>query len=103
MIGGLAATIAWVGCQAIALQVSNADTAFVSRFSFFARIGAMSAPIAIGAAWDALGPWPAFLITGLWGAVFLAATLLVPASEGEKALLASPTQPGKARTRFRFG
>ncbi len=31
-MGGLASTWAWVGCQTQAMHISNADTAFVSRF-----------------------------------------------------------------------
>lgn len=76
--GGLAGTWAWVGCQTQAVQVSNADTAFVSRFSFFARCGAMSGPIVIGAIWDLAGPWISFMVASLWGGVFLVTSLLIP-------------------------
>jgi MFS family permease len=76
--GGLAGTWAWVGAQAQAIQVSNADTDFVSRFSFFARAGAMSGPVVIGVAWDVLGPVPSFVIASLWGGVFLATSLIIP-------------------------
>jgi predicted MFS family arabinose efflux permease len=76
--GGLAGTWSWVGAQAQAIQVSNADTDFVSRFSFFARAGAMSGPVVIGMAWDALGPGPSFIIASLWGGVFLATSLIIP-------------------------
>lgn len=76
--GGLAGTWSWVGAQAQAIQVSNADTGFVSRFSFFARCGAMSGPIVIGLAWDVLGPVPSFIIASLWGGVFLVTSLIIP-------------------------
>lgn len=87
--GGLAGTWAWVGAQAQAIQVSNADTAFVSRWAFFARIGAMSGPVMLGVSWDLLGPVPSFIIAGAWGGAFLVTSLLIPesgaaASPGDK-------------------
>jgi predicted MFS family arabinose efflux permease len=80
--GGLAGTWAWVGCQAQAIHVSNADTAFVSRWAFFARIGAMSGPVVLGVSWDVLGPAPSFMIAGLWGGAFLVTSLLIPETTG---------------------
>ena len=80
MIGGLAAALSWVAAQALALQVSNADTTFISRFAFFARLGTTFSPAVIGFMWDRAGVWPSFIITGLWGSVFLISTLLIPAS-----------------------
>jgi MFS family permease len=77
-LGGLAGTWAWVGCQTQAMQLSNADTAFVSRFSFFARIGAMSGPVVIGFIWDLFGPLIAFLVASAWGGVFFMTSLLIP-------------------------
>jgi MFS family permease len=78
--GGLAGTWAWVGAQTQAIQVSNADTAFISRFSFFARAGAMSGPVILGAIWDILGPEISFLIAAVWGGVFLVTSLMIPAT-----------------------
>lgn len=78
MIGGLAGSLSWVSAQALALQVSNADTMFVSRFAFAARCGTTLAPAVIGFLWDRVGPWPSFLATGLWGSVFLIGTILIP-------------------------
>lgn len=77
-IGGLAGTWAWVGCQTQAVHVSNADTAFVSRFSFFARAGAMSGPVILGITWDILGPVGTFIIAGAWGAVFFVTSFIIP-------------------------
>lgn len=77
-IGGLAGTWAWVGCQTQAMHVSNADTAFVSRFSFFARAGAMSGPMILGFTWDFLGPVMSFFIASVWGGVFLVTSLIIP-------------------------
>ena len=76
--GGLAGTWAWVGAQNQAIQVSNADTAFISRFSFFARAGAMSGPAILGIIWDLLGPEISFLVTAAWGGVFLFTSLMIP-------------------------
>ena len=76
--GGLAGTWAWVGAQNQAIQVSHADTAFISRFSFCARAGAMSGPVLLGITWDVLGPTISFLIAGAWGAVFLITSLMIP-------------------------
>jgi MFS family permease len=80
MVGGLAGSLAWVSAQALALQVSDADTTFMSRFAFAARFGTTFAPATIGFLWDRAGPWPSFIATGLWGSVFLAGALLIPAS-----------------------
>ena len=79
MAGGLAASLAWVAAQALALQVSNADTTFVSRFAFSARFGTTFAPAAIGFLWDRAGVWLSFLAVALWGSVFLVGALLIPA------------------------
>ena len=92
--GGLAGTWAWVGAQTQAIQVSNADTAFISRFSFFARAGAMSGPVILGVIWDVLGPTISFLIAAAWGGVFLVTSLLIPATGSAKA---------EASGRFRIG
>lgn len=80
MLGGLAGSLAWVSAQALALQVSNADTTFMSRFAFFARLGTTFAPATIGFLWDQAGIWPSFIATSLWGSVFLIGALLIPAS-----------------------
>jgi MFS family permease len=79
MLGGLAGSLAWVSAQALALQVSNADTTFMSRFAFFARVGTAFAPATIGFLWDQAGIWPSFIATSLWGSVFLIGALLIPA------------------------
>lgn len=94
--GGLAGTWSWVGAQAQAIQVSNADTDFVSRFSFFARCGAMSGPVVIGAAWDTLGPTISFIIASLWGGVFLVTSLIIPETAPP------PHNPGEAKRPFRL-
>lgn len=79
MVGGLAGSLAWVSAQALALQVSNADTTFVSRFAFSARFGTTFAPAIIGFMWDRAGVWLSFLAIALWGSVFLIGALLIPA------------------------
>lgn len=94
-VGGLVGTWAWVAAQAQAIQVSNADTDFVSRFSFFARAGAMSGPVAIGLAWDVFGPVPSFIIASLWGGVFLATSLIIPE-------MTRSANPGEAKRPFRL-
>lgn len=83
-VGGLAGTWAWVGAQNQALQVSNADTAFISRFSFFARAGAMSGPVFLGITWDVFGPLISFWIAAVWGAVFLVTSLMIPETGSAK-------------------
>jgi MFS family permease len=77
-IGGLAGSLSWVAAQALALQVSDANTTFVSRFAFSARVGTTLAPAIMGFLWDSAGIWPSFLATGLWGSVFLVGALLIP-------------------------
>jgi MFS family permease len=78
MAGGLAGSLAWVSAQALALQVSSADTTFVSRFAFAARFGTTFAPAIIGFMWDRAGVWPSFIAVSLWGSVFLVGALLIP-------------------------
>ena len=68
-----------ISAQALALQVSNADTTFVSRFAFSAHFGTTFAPAAIGFLWDRAGVWLSFLAVALWGSVFLVGALLIPA------------------------
>lgn len=88
--GGLAATWAWVGAQNQAILVSGADTAFIGRFSFFARAGAMSGPMILGVIWDILGPQISFIIAGLWGGVFLVTSLMIPQTARPPAALDKP-------------
>ncbi|MGE5537190.1 MAG: MFS transporter [Gemmatimonas sp.] len=92
MLGGLAGSLAWVSAQALALQVSAADTIFVSRFAFAARVGTTLAPATIGFLWDRAGVWPSFIATSIWGGMFLAAALLIPAGA-----IVQETENGKPR------
>jgi MFS family permease len=78
MVGGLAGSLAWVAAQALALQVSNADTTFISRFAFSARFGTTFAPAVIGFMWDRSGIWLSFFAIALWGSVFLVGAILIP-------------------------
>jgi MFS family permease len=75
---GLAGNIAMAGTQTLANQLSGGQTAALARFSFVSRIGTISGPIIIGAAWDAFGSWAAFTGIAAWGGCTLGAILLVP-------------------------
>ena len=75
---GLAGNLAMAGTQTLANQLSGGQTTALARFSFFSRIGTISGPIIIGAAWDAFGTWAAFTVIAVWGGCTLGTVLLVP-------------------------
>lgn len=88
---GLANSLTWIGAQTLVCQISGADTTMLGRFAFSARAGVMTAPIIIGAMWDALGAWGAFPFIGLWGVALLTTVLAVPASETDGARIPEPS------------
>ncbi len=91
---GLTNSLAWVGAQTLVCQISSADTTMLGRFAFSARAGVMTAPIIIGAMWDAFGAWGAFPFIGLWGVALLITVLAVPVSETDGARI--PDSSGQA-------
>ncbi len=87
MLGGLATTMSWMGAQTLIGQVMKGDATHSGRLGSAALIGNLTVPPIIGAAWDHLGPWGAFLTMSLWaGGLFVAAYILpAPSSELSRA------------------
>jgi len=83
MIGGLATTTSWMGAQTLIGQVMKGDVTHSGRLGSAALIGNLTVPPIIGAAWDILGAWGAFLTMSLWAAGLFVAALILPAPSKE--------------------
>ncbi len=84
MMLGMVLSFGWIGAQALAVHVGKDDPKVLGRFSFFARVGVMIAPIVAGLMWDYLPFWAVFVATGVMGAAFwLAVAGIPPAAIGE--------------------
>ena len=66
MLIGFAGNMNWIGAQTIIAQVTGGDPGQIGRFSFFARIGNVVAPILMGLLWDIAGPTISFLGVTFW-------------------------------------
>lgn len=66
MLIGFAGNMAWIGAQTIIAQVTHGDPGQIGRFSFFARIGNVIAPLLMGLLWDVAGPKLSFLGVTVW-------------------------------------
>ncbi len=82
MISGLAESVNWIGAQALVGQAMKGHPVYAGRLSVALRMGNLSAPPLIGAAWDLLGPWGAFGFLSLWVGGGLIAALVLPAGAG---------------------
>lgn len=69
MLIGFASNMAWIGAQTIIAQVTRGDPGQIGRFTFFARIGNVIAPLLMGLLWDVAGPTLAFLGVTIWSCV----------------------------------
>ena len=78
MVAGLADTMGWAGAQTMIGQVMKGSPTHAGRLAFFLRIGHFFGPPLIGAAWDILGPWGAFVTLSLWGACGFVAAWFLP-------------------------
>ncbi|HWD56963.1 MAG TPA: MFS transporter, partial [Stellaceae bacterium] len=78
IVNGGALSFAWSGAQTLIAQLAEGEAEYIGRFSFFARIGTTAAPILAGVAWDLGGPWPSYLIGGVWGVVLTVALICAP-------------------------
>ena len=94
MISGLAESVNWIGAQALVGQAMRGHPTYAGRLSFALRMGNMSAPPLIGAAWDMLGPWGAFGFLSLWVGGGLIAALVLPADAGMPDGVAPGARPG---------
>lgn len=66
MLIGFASNMGWIGAQTIIAQVTGGDPGRIGRFSFFARIGNVIAPLLMGLLWDHAGPMLSFLGISAW-------------------------------------
>jgi hypothetical protein len=78
---GMIVSLCWMGAQSLAVNVGTDDPAIVGRFSFFARMGVMTAPIGAGLMWDFLPHWVSFAVTGAVGLAFWFAVRALPAAD----------------------
>ncbi len=73
MLIGFAGNMNWIGAQTIIAQVTGGDPGLIGRFSFFARIGNVIAPILMGLLWDIAGPTLSFIGVSVWCCVMFLA------------------------------
>ncbi len=93
MVSGLAESLNWIGAQALVGQAMKGHPVYAGRLSFALRMGNLSAPPLIGAAWDIFGPWGAFGFLSLWVGGGLIAALVLPAGAGRPAGAGTETRP----------
>ena len=74
---GLASGLGMSASQTWSLQTSH-DVSTLARFSLFSRIGTFLAPVMVGAIWDFLGAWAAFISVSLWAAGVVATVRIAP-------------------------
>jgi MFS family permease len=95
---GAVLSFGWIGSQALAVYVGRNDPRVVGRFSFFARVGVMMAPVAGGLMWDYLPYWVSFVVGGAMGGVFwLSVNALPPKEVGEDPDKATERPPFRLR------
>jgi MFS family permease len=83
MLIGFAGNMAWIGAQTLIAQVTRGDPGQIGKFSFFARIGNVVAPILMGLLWDIAGPTISFLGVTVWCAgMFVAVSWIDKPSPG---------------------
>ncbi|MGH7065882.1 MAG: MFS transporter [Stellaceae bacterium] len=97
LVNGAAVSFAWSGAQTLIAQLAEGGAKYIGRFSFFARLGSTTAPILAGTVWDFGGPWPAYLLGAIWGAVLTVTLLRTPEAE----IFGPQQRDGRGRVRFR--
>ncbi len=73
---------------------------YAGRLAFVVRLGTLVGPPAVGAIWDWLGEWGAFLFMAAWTSGVLFAVAILPRSEDELAEPASRFRLSDYRMRF---
>ena len=71
---GLATSLGMAASQTWSMQTSHGDTQILARYSVATRVGTFIGPVAVGAAWDLLGPWAAFACVSACATGTIAAT-----------------------------
>ena len=90
---GMVMSLSWMGAQSLVVNVGKNDPAIVGRFSFFARVGVMIAPIGAGVMWDFAPHWVSFVTIGVVGLAFWFAVRALPPAELGEALDATSREP----------
>ena len=85
MIAGLADGMGWSGAQTMIGRTMKGNPTYAGRLSFSLRIGHLSGPPLVGAAWDFLGPWGAFGLMSLWAGGGLISAWMLPANTDDGA------------------
>jgi MFS family permease len=78
LLGGMSENMAWIGGQTMVGQLLKGDPVHAGRLSFSTRLGGFIGPPLIGAAWDFIGVWGAFLLLASWMGILLACVLVLP-------------------------
>lgn len=95
---GAVLSFGWIGSQALAVYVGRNDPRIVGRFSFFARVGVMVAPVVAGLMWDYLPYWVSFMVGGAMGAMFWLLVRALPAEDiGEDTAATAERPPFRLR------
>lgn len=87
MISGYAEGTGWIGTQTLVGQLLKGHPVYAGRMTFTARVGGILGPLAIGAAWDLLGPWGGFSVLSVWILCGVGAAVFLPATANGAARL----------------
>jgi MFS family permease len=100
MFTGLATNMGWMGAQSMIVQIAPGNTTLIGRFSMYARVGNLAAPVLTGLVWDLTGAWGTFLfITVVAGASYLAFQM-APAKEIDETATTEKTSVRDLLPRF---
>jgi MFS family permease len=91
MLIGFAGNMSWIGAQTLIAQVTRGDPGQIGKFSFFARIGNVVAPILMGLLWDLAGPTISFLGVTVWCACMFMAVSRIDKPQPGTALVGRVT------------
>jgi MFS family permease len=78
LFAGLSDSMGWLGAQTMVGKLLKGRTRYAGRLSVVIRFGHLGGPPLIGAVWDFGGPWPAFILMGVWGFGTVACALMLP-------------------------
>jgi MFS family permease len=88
---GLAAATVWLAAQTAIARNAGGDPATTGLFSFFTSVGTIVGPLALGFAWEQVGPAGGYGTLALWGAGLFAASLMMPT---RRDVIRPPLRPG---------
>ena len=81
MCGGMAVMTTWIGSQSLTGSLMKGHPKYTGRLTLATRVGTIFGPPIVGAIWDFLGPWWAFLFLSIWAVLTFLFTWLVPNQE----------------------